>query len=97
MPIRHEPTTSTLRFYERPSDEPTPQYDAVCTVVWETPRVIWIRGLHGALSRRLLRELLLWLVQNRIETVKAHRDQTRKLPLGKTMMMVICRSTLEVY
>lgn len=82
MPIRHEPTTSTLRFYGRASDDPTPQYDAVCTVVWETPRTVWIRGLHGTLTRRLLRELLAWLVDNHILLVKAHRDSARVLPLG---------------
>ena len=80
--IRHETVTSTLRFYWRASDDPFAQYDAICTVVWESPRVVWIRGLHGTLSRRLLRELLAWLVDNHILVVKSHRDSARVLPLG---------------
>lgn len=80
--LRHETVTSTLRFYGRESDDPFAQYDAVCTVVWEGPRVVWIRGLHGTLTRQLLRELLAWLVDNHILTVKATRDSARVLPLG---------------
>lgn len=82
--IRHEPLTAALRFYERDSDLPTPPYDAICTVVWETRNTIWIRGLHGEMSRKLLRELLEWFIDNGVCTVRAHRDSAHSLPFART-------------
>lgn len=81
--IRHETTTSVLRFYEQASDLATPPFDAICTVLWETPRTVWLKGFHGQLSRGLLRALLEWLIDNHIQTVKAHRDSAHGLPFAR--------------
>ena len=78
--IRHELTSSTLRFYEVESDNPFQQYDAICTLIWEAKDIIWIKGLHGILSRKLLRELVKFFVDNSIITVKAHRADGHSIP-----------------
>jgi hypothetical protein len=82
--IRHEVQISTIRFYNEPTDDPFAQYDAICSLVWETPTVLWIKGLHGDLTRKTLRDLLSFLVENGIQTVKAHRSAGRTLPGLKT-------------
>lgn len=56
------------------------QYDAICTIVWETQKTIWIKGLHGTLSRKLLRELVKFFIDNSITTVKAHRAGGHSIP-----------------
>jgi hypothetical protein len=78
--LRHELTTSQIRFYNIQTDDPFATYDAICTVVWESPGVIWIKGFHGDLSRRTLRDLLRFLVENKITTIKAHRSLAKSLP-----------------
>lgn len=80
--IRHSRTVSELRFFE--SDDPAPmaQFDACCLLIWDSPTVIQLRMLHGALSRKLLRELVDWLDAARIEYVRARRADGRLLPLG---------------
>ena len=72
-----------LRFYEQTSDEPYPPFDVYCSVLWETASVIWIRGMKGHLTRALFKELVQFCVDNRIKTVKAHRNAARRLPLGR--------------
>lgn len=81
--IRHEVTTSILRFYERESSASTPPFDATCVVQWETPRIVWLKAFHGRLTRSLMRCLLEWLAENGIHTVKAYRDAAHHLPFGR--------------
>lgn len=78
--IRHELTTSLVRFYKQPSDDPYQPYDAICTLVWENSETVWIHGFHGSLDRKLLRELAQFLIDNKIKIVKAHRAFERTLP-----------------
>lgn len=81
--IRHFLELTSLRFYEKQSDDPFEPYDAVCTILWESQTVIWVRGLNGPMSRKLLREFLHWLVKNNITKIKAHRHENRSLPAGR--------------
>jgi hypothetical protein len=81
--IRHAITVSELRFYADDNAGPMADYDASCMVVWETPFIVWIRMLRGGLSRALLRNLLEWLVNQGIVTVRAHRAAGHVLPLAK--------------
>lgn len=78
--LRHELITSQIRLYNIETDDPFATYDAICTVVWESPGIIWIKGFHGELSRRTLRDLLRFLVENKITTIKAHRSLSKSLP-----------------
>lgn len=78
--IRHELQITQLRFYNEDSDNPFQPYDAICSIVWESPKVIWIRGFHGTLTRKLLRELFQWVLSNGIEKIKAHRASGKTLP-----------------
>lgn len=78
--IRHDSLISTVRFYDTETDDPFYPYVAICTIVWESPDVIWVKGLHGDLSRKLLREFLKFLVDSKIKTVKAHRANGKTLP-----------------
>lgn len=82
--IRHELLASTLRFYSGHSDDPFADFDrGVCTVIWESPGVLWIKAMSAELNRELLHELLKFLTDQRIHTVKAHRAPGRMLPLFK--------------
>ena len=78
--IRHELLTSTIRFYIEASDDPFAQYDMVCTIVWETPNTVWLRAMHGTMTRKLLREFVQFLVDNKVKTVRAHRSMEGTLP-----------------
>jgi hypothetical protein len=78
--IRHEVQVSSIRFYNTETDDPYAPYDAICSLTWESPSVIWIKGLHGELTRKTLRDLLGFLTTNNIQTVKAHRATGRTLP-----------------
>jgi hypothetical protein len=80
--IRHSPTLSELRFFEAANPPPMAPFDACCLVVWETERVIWLRMLHGRLTRKLMRELLAWLVERGVDVVRSHRATGHVLPLG---------------
>lgn len=81
--IRHEVVTSTLRFYA--SEEPGwfDPYVAICTLLWESDKVVWIVGMHGALSRRMVRKLVRLLYDLGVTTVKAHRHPAHRLPFGE--------------
>lgn len=75
--------TSTLRFYEAESGDPFQPYDAVCTVIWESPSVVLIRALHGRFTVPLMRDLCRFLLDNHVQTVRAMRDGSRRLPMGE--------------
>lgn len=79
--LRHEITTSILRFYENEVPGEYEDFIASCVIVWESPKVIWIKGFHGNLQRKHLRKLLEFLVSWQIETIKAFRSPTRLLPM----------------
>jgi hypothetical protein len=81
--IRHSLTVTELRLFEADNPPLGADYDASCLLVWLTATVVEIRLLRGGLSRKLLRELLAWLVDQRIETVQAHRSGGHVLPMAK--------------
>lgn len=78
--IRHELTASVLRFYALDSLDPFEPYVGICTLLWENPTTVWIKGMHGAISRMHLRELMVFCTEQRIETIKAHRAGGHVLP-----------------
>ena len=81
--IRHEVLTSTLRFYNSESEDAFEPYVAICTIQWETANVIWIKGMHGSITRAHLREFLDFCIANKVETVKAYRSSGHTLPFMK--------------
>lgn len=78
--IKQEITTSILRFYSEDTDNLFEPFVGVCTLLWETSTVVWIKGLHGTISRKHLRELISFCVANNIETLKAYREPGRAIP-----------------
>lgn len=81
--IRHEPTTSILRFYASAEPGPWEPYVAVCTVIWQNAERVWLCGMHGTISRKHLRELVDHLWAKGVRTIYAHRDPTRRLPWAR--------------
>jgi hypothetical protein len=81
--IRHAVTLSELRFFD--ADEPAPMapFDACCLVMWESERVVWLRMMHGRMSRKLIRQLVAWMADHGVELVCAHRAQGHVLPLAR--------------
>jgi hypothetical protein len=79
--IVHTLTFSELRFFKGEWAEGV-EYDASCVVMWESPTIVWLRLLQGTLTRKMLRELLDWLISNGIEEVKANRGGKHSLPLS---------------
>ena len=78
--IRHEVQISTIRFYNTDSDDPFAPYDAICSLAWETPSTVWVKGLHGDLTRKTMKDLLKFFIDNGVHTLKAHRATGRTLP-----------------
>lgn len=83
--LRHSVTTSILRFYENENPSDFEDYIAVCYLVWETNDIVWIQGFHGDLTRKHLRLLLNFFVENNIKLVRAKRSPFRTLPLSRNM------------
>lgn len=81
--IRHQIVTSRLRFHLDPNAPEMAPYDATCGLMWESPTVIWIEGLHGNMPRPLLRDLVQFCLDHGIQTIKAHREPGRRLPFGR--------------
>ena len=77
--ISHE--LSIIRFYEEASDDMIP-YVAVATIVWESADTVWIKAMHGDITRKMLRELATTLLSQNIRYIKAKREEGRSLPLG---------------
>lgn len=71
--IRHEPLASILRFYPHDTVDPLADFTASCTLVYESSSTVWIKGLVGNLSRKNLRELLRFFLDNKIDMVKTIR------------------------
>ena len=80
--IRHEVVVSQLRFYNEESSETYPPYDAICTVVWESKEVIWVKGLHGKLNLSLYKEFANWVIQCGIKLVKLERAGNHTMPFA---------------
>jgi hypothetical protein len=78
--IRDEPLTTTVRFYENDDAEVFDDYDAVCTLFWESHHIVWIKGLHGTLSLKLMKQLVSYLYKKGVTHIKAYRAHTRNLP-----------------
>ena len=75
--IRYEAVAGILRFYPREADpqDPAAIYEASCTVVWENPGVVWIKGLTGKLSKRHVVEFAKFILENKITKVKSYRNK----------------------
>lgn len=81
--IRHTTVTSQVRFFNKESSDPYASYDAICTLMWETPQIVWITGLHGVITRKLLAELIVFLDSQDVQQIKAYRAPGRNLPLSE--------------
>lgn len=58
-------------------------YVGIGTVVWDTPKQIWIHGLLANMDRRMQRDLVRWFTRHRIQCVKAEREAGRSLPFAR--------------
>mgnify|MGYP000157837590 CR=1 FL=1 len=91
--IRHELTTSIVRFYREESNDPFQPHDAICTLVWESPTTVMVKGLNGSLSRHLIREFIEFLDSEGVTVIKAFRDPHRTLPF----IRVRCGDYVEIH
>lgn len=80
--IRHDEIVSHLRFYSQESNDPYPPYDAICTIIWESKDVIWVKGLQGKMTPGLWREFALWLIDRGIRLVKLERAEGHTMPFA---------------
>jgi hypothetical protein len=74
--LRYEPVAGILRFYAKdvsPGDY-IAVYEASCTVVWETPEIVWLKGLSGKFTKRHMLELIRFVLDNKITKVKSYRN-----------------------
>lgn len=71
--VREEVTVSILRFYEHDTDDPLAKYTAVCTLLWESSDVVWVKGMSGTLSRKNLRQFLQFLRDKKVRLIKSTR------------------------
>ena len=78
--IECEPTTAILRIGNGDPSDPFRTFSASGTLVYESRRVAWIKGLSGQVSRSQMRELLFWFSSQGLKTVKAVRAPGHRLP-----------------
>jgi len=81
--IRHSTLTSQIRFFKEPTTDPFAPYDAICTLTWESADTVWLVGLHGDFNRKFVRELLSFLHDRGVTTVKAFRAPGHGLPFAE--------------
>jgi hypothetical protein len=79
--IRHTVRISELRLSRDHSDDEMPEYCTACNLVWLSPTVVLVSMLNGPLTRSMLREFIAFLVEQRIETIRADRAPGHMLPL----------------
>lgn len=74
--LRYEPAVGILRFYPENTntDDPSAPYDASCTILWESPGVVWLKGLAGKFTRKHLEALVKYVLDNNIHLVKSYRN-----------------------
>ena len=70
------------RVYDCVEPEPMAPYCATFVLEWQGPREVWIKGMHGRLTRHTLREIVAKLVEIGAHTVLAQRAEGRVLPCG---------------
>lgn len=71
---------SVARMSAEYSASETPPFQAVCTLEWETPSVVWVHGLLGLGNRRLWREFVAELDGRGVEFLRATRAEGHRLP-----------------
>lgn len=72
--IREENLVTILRFYAQETVDPMADYYASCTLLWESPTTVWIKGLSGNFSRQALRALVKHLYSKGVTKVKSFRS-----------------------
>ena len=92
--VRQEVLVTVLRFYTQENPKERDSYVAVCTLLWESPSIVWLKGLHGNLTRKVLRDLVQWLLDNKISLVKAIRA-SGSLPLATYTRGEYCEIDVE--
>ena len=80
--IRSVPVAEIIRFYEVETDDPYADYVAVCTIVWETKDIVWIKAMNGRISKSHLIELANWLIARGVKKARASRVRGKRLPFS---------------
>jgi hypothetical protein len=84
--IHYAEVTGTLYFYTQLTGNPYAErrdYEGVCTVLWVSDGVVYLKALRADMDRAMQRELLDWFVSRGIKCVKAERAPGRSLPLAR--------------
>ena len=71
-----------LRCFYDPNPAQMADFDVSFLVEWEPPDAAWVWLGKGQLNRALLRELLDWMADHGVKTIKAMRAEHRRLPGG---------------
>lgn len=71
---------SVVRMSAEHSAADMPPFQAVCTLEWAAPAVVWVHGLHGLVARRLWREFIAEMDARGVETLRATRAEGHRLP-----------------
>ena len=79
-------SASVVRFYAEDDPSPMADFQAVCTLEWESPTVVWVHGLKGVSSRMLLREFVEELAARGVTVIRARRVEGRRLPRAQVQI-----------
>lgn len=71
-----------VRLYDCAEPGERGQFCAVCVLEWADPRTLWVKGLHGRLTRLMMRELVQLIVTLGASMVLAYRTEGKGLPCG---------------
>jgi len=93
--VREEPVVSLLRFYDNDTDDPYAKYSAQCTLLWESPTVVWVKGLTGKFSRQALRDFAHYIESKGIKIVRAYRS-SGILPFATKINEHYCEIDVEL-
>lgn len=94
--LRYEPAVGILRFYPENTDidDLSAPYDASCTILWESPGVVWLKGLSGKFTRKHLEALIRYGLENNIRLLKTYRN-SGNLPFMTSAEGRYCEVDLE--
>lgn len=71
------------RVYDCVEPEPMAPFCATFVLEWQDARTVWIKAMHGRLTRHTLRELVRTLIDLGAHTVLARRADGHVLPCGQ--------------
>lgn len=95
--LRYEQAVGILRFYADtvdPTDMNAP-YEASCTIIWETPDTIWLKGLSGKFNRKHLASIIEFGLDHNIKFLKSYRN-SGNLPFATKTQGRYCEVDVEL-